>query len=377
MQRRARFVLLAVLLCAPPALAQSSAELERVLSAALDETGVPGLRAAIRLPDGRVVTGAVGVADKQTGQPLDDLIGMPGGSTGKTFVAALTMLLVEDGTLSLRDHASKWIGDRDWFDRLPNADEIRIHHLLSHSSGIGDYPATMRFNMAMVSRAVRSGSAYFEPEELIRFGLDRKPYHEPGDGYVYTDIGYLLLGLIIEQASGDEYYTLLEERILDPHGLSRVRAQRESVLQDIATGYSGRGSTIKKDGRMKFDPRSEWTGGGLVTTPTMLVEFMAALGEGRIVSPDSFRRMVELGWQNPEHPAFHYGLGLFVDNHGETLSHGGLWPGFRSHMVYDVPTGIAVAIQTNRDNRVDLEGLSARVAEVASAEMAARIRAAM
>ncbi len=84
---------------------------QEALTAVLEETRaemkMPGLRAAVRYADGRVVRTAVGLADKEANIPLNDTIGMPGGSTGKTFVAALTMLLVEDGTLSLDDPAAK------------------------------------------------------------------------------------------------------------------------------------------------------------------------------------------------------------------------------------------------------------------------------
>ena len=85
------------------------------------------------------------------------------------------MLLVEDGTLSLDDLASKWLGHTSWYCGLPKANEIRVRHLLSHSSGIGGYPNTMSFTLAMVWRALRLGSAKFEPEELIGFVLDKEP----------------------------------------------------------------------------------------------------------------------------------------------------------------------------------------------------------
>ncbi len=58
----------------------------------------------------------------------------------------------------------------------------------------------------------------------------------------------------------------------------------------------GGGRNLKKDGRMKFDPRSEWTGGGLITTPTMLAQFYGALAEGRIVKPESLDRMLNGGF---------------------------------------------------------------------------------
>ena len=250
---------------------------------------------------------------------------MPGGSTGKTFAAVVTMLLVEDGVLSLDDPASKWLDGERWFRRLPNDDEILVRHLLSHSSGLGDYPYTMRYRMGSVVRAIRHGGIRFTPEELIGM-IDRKSLYPVGRGYAYTDAGYLVLGRLIEAATGRTYYDLVRERILEPQGLDQIGLQDRSVLANITPGYMMGARNLRKNGTMKIDPSSEWTGGGLTTNPTMLVEFYGALTEGRIVKPESLALMLESGWRNPAEPDWHYGFGLFVYDDGETFGHGGLWP---------------------------------------------------
>ena len=350
----------ALLAAAPPVV---SAEDQGALRAILEETRaelkMPGLRAAVRYPDGRVVRAAVGLADREADIPLDDSVRMPGGSTGKTFVAALTMLLVEDGVLSLDDPASKWLGDRDWYRRLPNADDIRVRHLLSHSAGLGDYPGTMRFRIRMVWRAIRRGGR-FEPEELIGF-IDRKPRFPAGRGYAYTDAGYLVLGRVIEAATGRAYYDLLRERILEPHGLDEIGLQDRSVLPHITPGYTMGARNLREDGAMKFDPSSEWTGGGLTTNPTMLVRFYGALAEGRIVRPASLAEMLAGGWRDPATPEWHYGFGLFVHDGGASFGHGGMWPGYRTHVRHYAESGITVAVQTNRDGRVDMPSVVDRI----------------
>ena len=268
-----RYGVAAFLIAAPPgASAEDPAALTAILEETRTELKMPGLRAAVRFPDGRVVRAAVGLADREADIPLDDRVRMPGGSTGKTFAAALTMLLVEDGVLSLDDPASKWLGDRDWYRRLPNADAIRVRHLLSHSAGLGDYPGTMRFRIGMVWRAIRR-SGRFEPEELIGF-IGRRPRYPAGRGYAYTDAGYLVLGRVIEAAAGRAYYDLLRERILEPHGLDEIGLQDRSVLPGITPGYTMGARNLRDDGTMKFDPSSEWTGGGLTTNPTMLVRVL-------------------------------------------------------------------------------------------------------
>ena len=134
--KKIEWLVITLIAASCPALAIDEAELAALLDDARTEMKMPGLRAAVRLADGRIVRAAVGLADREADTPLDDFIGMPGGSTGKTFVAALTLLLAEDGVLSLDDPAAKWLGDTAWYGRLPNAGSIRVRHLLSHSSGI-------------------------------------------------------------------------------------------------------------------------------------------------------------------------------------------------------------------------------------------------
>jgi len=346
----------------PTVAAFGDSELESLLQTTQIEMKMPGLRAAVRFNDGRIVRASVGLADKETSAPLDNSVGIPGGSTGKTFVAALTMLLVEEGLLSLDDPVSKWLGEAPWYHRLPNHDQIRVRHLLSHSGGIKDYIDTAKFHFSMIGRVVRDGSAYYEPEELIEFVLDKKPLFAAGMGYHYTDAGYLVLGRLIEAATGEQYYDLLEERILIPHKLTGIRPADKSVLTDIATGYMGGGRNLKEDGRMKFDPRSEWTGGGLITTPTMLVKFYGALVNDEIVNAESRVQMINGGWHNPRTPGSHYGYGLFVDDDGQKFGHDGLWPGYLTHVTHFVAGGFTVAVQTNRDGRLDMQALADKIA---------------
>lgn len=341
-------------------------ELKALLEEARIIEEMPGVRAAVRFSGGRMVSAAVGLADRSQVLPLDDSTPMPGGSTGKTFVAALTLLLVENGVLTMDGQASRWLGDTPWYPRLPNADAIEVAHLLSHSTGIIDYPETVGFNTAMIWRVLRRGSAYFTPEELIDYALDRRASFPSGQGFRYSDTGYLVLGRLLEAASGRDYYELLDERILQPVGLTHTRPQNDAVLEGVVMGYMGGAPVQRDDGRMKFDPRSEWTGGGLLTTAIDLASFFGQLAEGGIVSPESFRAMLSEGWREPG-VANHYGLGVFVWADDGSFGHGGLWPGYRSWVLHRLESGVTVAVQTNRDGRVDLESLARRIADASEA----------
>jgi len=324
----------------------------------LEETHIrenmPGLRAAIRYPNGQIIRASTGYANRELEITLNNTIGMPGGSTGKTFVAVLTMMLIQEGVISLDDPISLYVGNTTWFKQLPNGEKIKVKHLLSHSCGIRYYPDTFAFTRKMIWRVIRHGSVKFSPEELIQMIQHKKPRFEPSLGFGYTDAGYLILGRVIESATGKSYYELLDEKILKVHNLTQIRAQDESIMKNVAMGYMANSPAINKHGKMKFDPSSEWTGGGLITNPTMLVKFYGKLVDGEIVEPGLFKKMISDGWKNPDTPNFHYGYGLFVYKNGESFGHGGLWPGYRTHVVHFSESGITIAIQTNCDGSIDM-----------------------
>jgi D-alanyl-D-alanine carboxypeptidase len=113
--------------------------LEHIAEAALTDQELPGISIAMRLPDGRVLTGTAGFADVERAIPMKAATRLPGGSTGKTFAATVAMQLIEEGVLDPEALISSWFGNEPWFDRLPNGPEIRLHHLLTHTSGLKDH----------------------------------------------------------------------------------------------------------------------------------------------------------------------------------------------------------------------------------------------
>lgn len=348
------------------AVALEDSELSALLEQVREDRNMPGLRAAVRTADGRIISAATGLADKENNIELNNTVGMPGGSTGMVFVATLTMLLVEDGLLSTDDLASKWLGHTAWFSRLPNSEEIRVKHLLSHSSGVKDYPDSVRCKFTSVWRILRRGSNEFTPEELIECVLDRDPIFPVGEGFYHSDAAYLVLGRLVEAVSGQEYYDLVQQRILDPLELNQIRPQNTQWLPDITPGYASGARNLRKDGTSKYNPTSEWTGGGLVTNPTMLVEFYGALVDGEIVNDESFELMLRGEWSNPEDSRFHYGYGLSVDEDSNSFGYGGMWPGYRTHVTHFSELGITVAVQTNRDGRVNLPSVIASIVELST-----------
>ena len=288
-------------------------------------------------------------------------VGMPGGSTGKTFVATTVMSLVEDGVLNFDDPISQWFDEESWFAEFgPQARNITIDHLLSHTSGIRDHVEDMGFYLAIGWRVLRGRDTYLTPEQLIGFVASDGLQFAPGTNHAYTDTGYLVLGLVIERVTGRDYYDVLRDRVLVPQGLGEVRPAITPDMPDVALGYAedsflmklvGLGGRTMRDGVMKTNPAMEWTGGGLTTTPKALVDFYHALANGDVVTPESFEIMRNSGFSTGD-GGFHYGYGLYVS--ADAIGHGGWYPGYRTSVRHIHPANTTIAVQTNIDRGADL-----------------------
>ncbi len=142
--------------------------------------GFPGATAAIALPDGTVTTAATGLADVEAGRPMTPRTPMLAASIGKSFVAAAVLALEDDGRLSRDDLLSVHLGERPWFDTLPNAQSITVDHLLHHTSGLPDHVHLPEFQRDWTRLTTDEGE--FDPERLMAFVAGREPLFEAGAG---------------------------------------------------------------------------------------------------------------------------------------------------------------------------------------------------
>ena len=331
--------------------------LEETLRHLSQKHSLPSLSAAIRNDDG-VVAAAAGLADVDNNIPQSTLLGMPGGSTGKSFVAATAIKLVEDHAIELSDPISLYVGQQSWFRALTGAEKITIEHLLTHTSGIPDHVDDFDFAWDLFWRRIQGDSNLYQPHELIEFVLDDGLLFEPGDGFSYSDTGYLVLGLVLESATDLAFYELLERTILEPHNLP-ARPAKTDTMADVSQGYvdwsvfswlGGFSGPVFVDGIMRLHPRTEWTGGGLVTTPSILTDFYHKLARGEIVSQQSYQNMLSAGIR-VDGQDWHYGHGLYVGTN--SAGHGGWFPGYRTNARHYSDLGITIAVQTNTDADFD------------------------
>jgi len=287
---------------------------------------------------------ASGVADLKTNAPLKTTDRLLAGSIGKTFVAALALLLVEDGKLNLNDKIEKWLGSESWFPKLPNGKDITLRMLLNHSSGIENHVDLESFQKQLL-KSVGHNVKY---EELISFVLNSKPLFPAGSDYHYADTNYILVGLIIEKVSGKTLYESINERLLNPYKLERTIPSNASALPEVANGYVENKPLIV-DGKFTINPQWEWAGGGFASTAEDLARWGGLLYSGSILSPASMDEMLK---STTFGEGAGYGLGVMITRSkwGRSYGHDGEFPGYLSDLRYYTKYKLAISVMVNSDD---------------------------
>lgn len=338
-----------------PALAQAA--LLHQVQAKLRElklaAGFPGVNAAIAFPDREMRMVSVGYSDVEAEKALTPADRMLAGSIGKTYVAAVTMQLVEAGQISLDDRIEKWLGKEAWFERLPNARAITVRMLMNHTSGIPEHV----LNKDFIKVLRQQPNKVWRPEELLAFIFDRAPLFAAGQGWSYADTNYILVGMLFERVTGKTVYGEVERRLLQPLQLQNTVPSDRRAIAGLITGYVAAngpfgiaGRTIT-DGKFIVNPQMEWTGGGFATTAEDLARWAQALYEAKVFAPATLTKMLAAVPAKTGR-GDKYGLGVQVraSQWGVSYGHGGWFPGYLSEMEYFPQYKTAIAVQFNTDD---------------------------
>lgn len=241
-------------------------------------------------------------------------------SVTKTFLAVLALLLAERGRLRLDGSVLEWID----LDGVP---DVSLRRLLDHTSGIRDYGRLRSYHEAVRE----SPGAAWPDEELVARALEGGAEFAPGEGWAYSNTGYLLARRALEAAAGP-LQAALSEHVLEPLGLHETSvAETRDDLRELVPAASRQ--VASNDVRAVYDPR--WVGHrALASTAADLARFISALTGGRILQDASFAELtrlhdvpVEVAWFS--RPS--YGLGVMADPEhpsGLVLGHGGGGPGW-------------------------------------------------
>jgi CubicO group peptidase (beta-lactamase class C family) len=304
------------------------------LEGLLERRGLPGMAVAVTDRDGLLSFQSAGWADLGRRRPIHEDTLFELGSIGKTFTARLVLQLAEEGAVDIEAPVTTYL---PWFEVRSEYEPIAVHHLLTHSAGIihgSDVTADSRFDVW----ALRETEAGFPP----------------GERYYYSNVGFRVLGCMLEEVTGVPYPDLLRTRALAPLGLSGSEpAITTEIRGRLAVGYDRLHDDrpISPDDPLFPAPWVETgTADGSVAAPAGDLAAFARvlLAEG----PDSLmarpRIDSEDGW------SYGYGLEIRTDGGRRLFRHGGSMPGFGSIMLGDFDAGLAAGVLLNGPDEHDV-----------------------
>jgi CubicO group peptidase (beta-lactamase class C family) len=243
------------------------------------------------------------------------------GSISKMFTATMIFQLIEEGKLKLTDTLDKF------FPQIPNASKITIGNMLNHRSGIHSFTNDPDFPAWLMKPKTQS--------EMLDIIAKGKPDFEPNAKESYSNAGYVLLGYVLEKASGKSYQDNLKERITSKIGLSNTYLGGKANTNDnesFSYSYVGNWKT-----ETETDLSIPGGAGAIISTPTDLTKFIHALFELKLVSQQSLNQMKTEK------------MGMFpypVDE--KTLyGHSGGIDGFNSMLIYLPEEKLSVAYTSN------------------------------
>jgi D-alanyl-D-alanine carboxypeptidase len=331
----------------------------KALQAALDSLRTaglyPGVSAAVIFPDGTLWKGVSGVAVVKPAVPLTSDTLFSVGSISKTFIAALIGQLAQRGTIGLDDPLSRYEPD------FPNAANISLRMLLNHTSGIMDLFSAGSLGDALLAKPAATWTA---EQVLARVG--KLTYFAPGKGYHYSNTNYVLLGLVIEKATGQTVAALVRSAFLTPLGMNNTYLQIEEKAQGPkAHGYcTGPGPVCGAVLAGGASPRDNSAGdmipftaettavgfaGGYASTASNLATWANALYGGAILDQATLSAMADTSPSLPYKPKFPYGLGFEQTTLAGQVAwgHRGLLDGFWSAMEYLPAYHVTVVLLIN------------------------------
>jgi CubicO group peptidase (beta-lactamase class C family) len=332
-------LLLALSLFALPAAAARPSDTE--LAAYADELllenyppGAPGASALV-VRDGKVLLRkGYGLANLELGVPVKPEMVFELGSVTKQFTAAAVLMLAERGKLSIDDDLTRWLPD------FPtHGHKITVEHLLTHVSGIPSYTG-----MAEWLSRLREDLTL---DQLIGLFRGKAPEFAPGERWAYNNSGYILLGAIIEKASGRSYEDFVEQEIFAPLGMrSSYYAHQDEAVPGRVEGYE---KNEKGFARARYLSMTHpYAAGALQSTVDDLWRWEQGLAAGKVVSAQSLERMFTPA-KLASGASTHYGYGwsTFEYQGRKVIEHGGGIFGFVTHVARVPEEKLYVAILSN------------------------------
>ncbi|MCX4395808.1 serine hydrolase [Streptomyces sp. NBC_01767] len=324
----------------PPLTPAVAEQLDQAVRQVMGDARVPGVTVGLWVPGKGSYVRAFGVADKSSGAPMSAGLNMRVGSVTKTFTVTALLTLVDQGKVGLDDPIGKYVKG------VPDGDRITLRELAGMRSGLFNYSMDPDFFKALTSDPQRP----FTPRELLEYSFKHPLRFQPGKKFEYSNTNAILLGLVVEKASGRPLADYLERNVFEPAGMSHTFLPRAAAFPaPHAQGYTDQTASGRTGNATNWNPSWAWAAGGAISDQRDLRIWARVLATGTLLSPATQAERLRTGPSGL--PDTGYGLGIF-DVHG-WVGHNGSLPGYESLVVHmpDTKATLVVLLNTDTDYR--------------------------
>jgi D-alanyl-D-alanine carboxypeptidase len=334
-------------------------EVERLVDETMSENDIPGAIVGIWIPGEGEFMLAKGVSNVETGEAIELADKVRIGSNTKSFVITVLLQLVDEGKVNLDDTLDMY----DFGVEIPNGENITVRECCNMTSGLFNYTVTDGFQEAAGMDPYRK----WEPKELVEFGVSNEPYFPPGEGFEYSNTNTILIGMIIEQVTGNDLIEELQNRIIERLGLADTKLPTAPEMTgDYSHGYrhvEGRDDLV--DVTNLLDPSATWAAGAMISNLYDLKIWAKALATGELISESAQQERLKLVDGMIEDLEVRYGLGIFaIDGF---RNHAGELPGYSTAPFYNPDKEAIIIVLLNKNpNEEHLASIKLlqRIAEV-------------
>lgn len=296
----------------------------------------PGATVLIAQDDKVIYRKAFGMANLELNVPMKPENVLQLASITKQFTSVSVLMLMEQGKLSLQDPLSKFIAD------YPRGNEITLHHLLSHTSGITSYTNLPEFRAKT--------RLDMTPEEIISSFKNLPLEFNPGEKYEYSNSGYFLLGYIIEKLSGMSYEDFIQKNIFDKLGMKNsYYANTYKVIPCRASGYQLYDGNYENAEYMSTT--IPYAAGSLMSTVDDMFLWNKAIHNNTLIS-ESSKKTAFTNHTLANGKNSNYGYGWYINEIAgvSTIEHPGGMNGFTASGIYISEKNIYSIVLTNLDD---------------------------
>jgi CubicO group peptidase (beta-lactamase class C family) len=262
----------------------------------------------------------------------------------KMFTAVGVAQLAEKGRLAFTDTVGKHLPD---YPDKAVAETVTLHHLLTHTSGVGDY-----FDDKYVAAAK---DRFRTVRDFFPLFVDKPLEFEPGSRFPYSNAGFMILGAVIEKVSGESYFDYIREHIYKPAGMTDTDAyEMDQDTPNLATGYTrenllGQFVPGPRRNNLFLHVVKGGPAGGGFSTAEDLIRFAQALRAHKLLGPELTELVVAAKVDSFPGQKYGYGFAEEVVNKHRIVGHGGGFPGISSQLDIYSGLGYDVAVLSNYD----------------------------